>query len=133
MLAIALLNTITRFAAFDLGSCNPSKNGGVFFGLPHWWEYISTGHKDGLGNCVPDVKMPDGLWAIALAVIDILLRVAGIVAVVSIIIAGIGYITAAGNPDKISSSRRRIVNSLLGLALVLVAAVLVRFIGSSIG
>ena len=133
MLAIALLNNLTRFAAFDLSSCNPNKNGNPFFGLPHWWEYVSTGHNDGLGNCIPDVKIPDGIWAIALAVIDMLLRVAGIVAVVSIIIAGVGYITAAGNSEKITASRRRIVNSLIGLALVIIATVLVSFIGNSIG
>jgi type IV secretory pathway VirB2 component (pilin) len=61
------------------------------------------------------------------------LRLAGIVAVISIILAGIGYITAAGNAEKITSSRKRIVNSVLGLAIVFVAAAVVSFIGNSLG
>lgn len=127
-----IFTKLTTIAAFDISSCKPSSNGGSFFGLPHWWEYIATGHKDGLGNCIPDVKIPDGIWAIALAVIDMLLHIAGIIAVLSIIIAGIGYITAAGNSEKVTASRRRIVNSLLGLAIVLVASAAVSFIGNAI-
>jgi len=77
--------------------------------------------------------MPDGLWSIGLAIIDMLLYVAGIVAVISIIIAGVSYITAAGSSDQITSARKRIVNSLLGLAIVLIASALVSFIGNAIG
>jgi hypothetical protein len=77
--------------------------------------------------------MPNGLWSIGLAVIDMLLYVAGIVAVISIIIAGVSYITAAGSSDQITSARKRIINSLLGLAIVLIASALVSFIGNAIG
>jgi hypothetical protein len=82
---------------------------------------------------VPKVDLPGGLWSIGLAVIDMLLYLAGIVAVISIVIAGISYITAAGSSDQITSARKRIINSLLGLAIVLVATALVSFIGNAIG
>lgn len=122
-------------AAFNTGqACDPTKvKEYPFFGFPHWWKYITKGEYDGLGHCIPKVNMPDGLWGIGLAVIDMLLYVAGIVAVISIIIAGISYITAAGSPDQITSARKRIVNSLLGLAIVLVASALVSFICNAIG
>jgi len=77
--------------------------------------------------------MPGGLWSVGLAVIDMLLYLAGIVAVISIIIAGISYITAAGSSDQITAARKRIVNSLLGLAIVLVATAAISFIGNAIG
>ena len=102
-----------------------------FFGFPHWWKYLGT-QTDPTGKCVPAFNFPSDTWAIGLAVLDMLLYLAGIVAVVSIIIAGIGYITATGNTDKITSSRKRIVNSLLGLAVVLVASAVVSFIGNSL-
>jgi len=102
-----------------------------FFGFPHWWKYLS-GARDPLGKCAPNFQFPSDTWAVALAIIDILLRLAGIAAVISIIIAGIGYITAAGSADKITASRKRIVNSLLGLGVVLVAATIVSFIGNSL-
>ena len=102
-----------------------------FFGFPHWWKYLNT-QTDPTGKCVPAFNFPSDTWAVGLAVIDMLLHLAGIVAVVSIIIAGVSYITAAGAADKITSARKRIVNSLLGLAIVLVASAVVSFIGNSL-
>jgi hypothetical protein len=130
-----IFSRLVFFADFNTGqACDPNKvTQYPFFGFPHWWRYINKGEYDGLGHCVPKVDVPNGLWQIALAVIDMLLYVAGIVAVISIIIAGITYITAAGSADKITASRKRIVNALLGLAVVLIASALVSFIGNAIG
>jgi hypothetical protein len=114
----------------DPRTANPDLN---FFGFPHWWEYISTGEKDAFGKCVPKVTFPDGLWAIGLAAIDILLTLAGIIAVVMIIIAGINYITSMGNPEKGVSARKKITNSLIGLGIVLLASAVVSYIGRNVG
>lgn len=129
-----LLKPLT-FLAFDVSTaCDPTKAKSFsFFNFPHWWQYVHTGHLDGLGNCTPEPRIPGGLWSIGLAIIDMLLYLAGIVAVISIIIAGISYITAAGSSDQITSARKRIVNSLLGLAVVLIASAAVSFIGNAIG
>ncbi len=103
-----------------------------FFFFPHWWEYLK-GTVDNLGNCVPDFHFPGDTWAVGLAIIDMLLRLAGLVAIISIIIAGVSYITAAGTVEKTASARRRIYNSLIGLALVLIASGAVAFIGNTLG
>jgi hypothetical protein len=113
--------------------CNPNANTNPFFGFPHWWQYINNGERDGFGNCIPKPKIPEGLWAIALAVVDMLLYLAGIVAVVALIISGIMLITSAGNSEKATAARRRIINALVGLAIVLIASLVVGFIGNSIG
>jgi hypothetical protein len=121
-----LLSLPFKFAA--AGPCS----GGSFFGIPHWWEYLKV-QKDSLGQCaIPTFNFPNDILAVGLAIIDILLRVAGIVAVISIIIAGISYIGAAGAADKITASRKRIQNALIGLAIVLVASAVVSFIGNSL-
>lgn len=114
-------------------ACNlPGRNENPFFGFPHWWQYLD-GEKDAFNqNCVPKVTMPDGLWAVGLAVIDILLYLAGIVAVVSIIISGVMYVTSQGNSEKAASARKRIINSFIGLAIVLFATGIVGFIGSKL-
>lgn len=127
MFAIVSLKALSFFAA---STCTLANNS--FFGFPHWWEYLKT-ENDALGKCAPVFNFPSDMWAVALAIIDILLRFAGIAAVISIIIAGTGYITAAGSTDKITASRKRIVNSLLGLGVVIVAAAVVSFIGNSLG
>ena len=133
MLQLAI-SQIFRLAAFNIGPCDPNKlNNSSFFGFPHWWKYIKNGNYDGVGNCTPTVNFPSGIWSIAFAVVDMLLYLAGIIAVVSIIIAGISYITAAGNPETITSARKRIVNALIGLAIVIIASAVVSFIGNTIG
>ena len=129
------LTQIINFAVAYGQPCDPRKanpDSGLFFGIPHWWEYIKTGEGDVNGNCSPKVVMPDGLWAIGLAAVDILLTLAGIVAVISIIVAGISYMTTLGNAEKGVSARRRIVNSLIGLGIVIIASAVVSFIGSQL-
>ena len=134
MLAL-LLSNLSFFAVFNTGNpCDPNKTAQhAFFGFPHWWKYVTKGEYDGLGHCVPKVNFPSGIWGIALAIVDMLLYVAGIVAIVSIIIAGISYVTAAGSADKITSARKRIINSIVGLVIVVIASAIVSFIGSAIG
>lgn len=103
-----------------------------FFGFPVWWKYIKPQPKP--PNCEIKISnFPNDLWAIAFAVIDMLLYLAGIVAVVAIIIAGIMYITSMGNIEKTTAARKRIINSLIGLAIVLIAAPIVAFIGNRLG
>lgn len=119
-----------------VSECNPNdpqyNPSNPFFGFPHWWQYITTGQKDVFGHCTPAVDFPNGVWAIAFAAVDMLLYLAGLVAVISIIIAGISYITAGGQPEKAASARKRIYNSLIGLAIVLVATGVVSFIGNKL-
>lgn len=122
-MTLVLLSQIKMFAA---ATCSHS-----FFGLPVWWKYVKP--QPVPPDCNITVKMPDGLWAIAFAVVDMLLYLAGLVAVISIIIAGIQYITSLGNSDATTKARKRIQNSLIGLAIVLIAAPLVSFIGGKIG
>lgn len=128
---------LSIFFAINRGDpkwCDPrAGSSNDFFGFPHWWEYIGNGEKDAFGKCVPWVSFPDGLWAIGLAAVDILLTLAGIVAVVMIIIAGINYITSMGNPEKGVSARKKITNSLIGLGIVLLASAVVSFIGRNVG
>lgn len=126
----------TSDLAVAVGSaCDPNKanpNSG-FFGLAHWWKYIHTGQYDALGNCTPTVKFPGGLWPIGLALVDMLLFVAGLVAVGSIIYAGVEYLSTMGNAEKGVSARKRIVNSLIGLAIVIIAIPLISLIGNRLG
>jgi len=107
--------------------------GGSFFFFPHWWEFVNTSTTDASGKCVPTPVFPNDIPAVGLAIVDILLRVAGLIAIISIIVAGVAYITASGNPEKAASARKRVYNSLIGLAVVFVAAGVVAFIGNSLG
>jgi hypothetical protein len=100
---------------------------GGFFGLPAWWEFLNLD-----SNCTPIVSFPSGIWAIGLAILDILLRVAGIAAVISLMVSAVMYLTSAGDPGRAGAALSRIINSMVGLAIVVVASAIVAFIGGRI-
>lgn len=104
-----------------------------FFGFPTWWKYLNPQPSPPSCQINLDNFSLNDIWSIALAVVDMLLYIAGIVAVVSIIIAGIMYVTSIGNAEKATSARKRIQNALIGLAIVIIASAVVSFIGNNIG
>lgn len=61
-------------------------------------------------------------------VINILSIVVGIIAVIMIIFAGFRYITSAGNDQTIAAAKRTLIYALIGLVLVALAQVIVRFV-----
>ncbi|HET7827354.1 MAG TPA: hypothetical protein VFK97_00605 [Candidatus Saccharimonadales bacterium] len=103
-----------------------------FFFLPPWWEYLKNSTTDALGQCSPTFNFPNDLWLVGLAILDMLLRLAGFVAVISIIIAGIQHQFTMGDPQKAAAARRRLYNSLIGLAIALIATAAVTFIGNEL-
>lgn len=117
----------TPAASVSTTAC-PKSN---FFFIPPWYEYLDL-HSDA-GGCTPTFNFPDDILPVGLAIVDMLVRLAGFVAIVSIIIAGVTYVTAGGVVDKTATAKRRIYNSLAGLAIVSVAAGVVAFIGNKLG
>jgi type IV secretory pathway VirB2 component (pilin) len=114
-------------------ACTPDTS--TFFIFESWWKYLG-GVRDPLGNCVPNIDLvnhPSNIWLIGLAILDMLLRLAGFVAVLSIIIAGIELVRSEGSTEKATNARQRLVNSLLGLALAAGATALVAFVGHTLG
>ncbi len=127
-----MANLLNFFAAIG-DACDPKATANNFLGLPHWFEYLS-GEEDAFGKCVPvfDINSPNSLWGIALAGVDIMLRIAAMVAVGYIIYAGFQYMTSNGEPERAKNAKNTIVNALVGLVIAIVASALVSFIGNTI-
>lgn len=62
------------------------------------------------------------------AAVQILGFVAGIAAIIMIIVSGFKYITSSGDAAKVSSAKTSLVYALIGLAIAALAQVLVRFV-----
>lgn len=123
-----LEKAITIFAA----SCDPNNGAGSFFGLPHWYKYLQ-GETDPISNkCIPKINGLNDLWAIGLAVVDILLVVAGFMAVAFVIYGGFQYITSQGEADKTAAAKNTIINALVGLVITLLAIGIVSYIGGNL-
>ncbi|HWT55898.1 MAG TPA: hypothetical protein VN031_02595 [Candidatus Microsaccharimonas sp.] len=111
---------ITQFSQFAAANCSH------FFGLPTWYEYLP-------GSCSsPAITSINDLWLVVAAFVEILLRIAGLAAVVFVIFGGFQYLTSQAEPDAVSKARQTIINALVGLAIAIMAAVLVNFIAGSI-
>jgi hypothetical protein len=102
-----------------------------FFFLPPWYEYLKL-QPDEIGHCSPVFKFPDDIWLVGLALLHLLLTLAGFLAVLSIIAAGLEYIFTQGNAEKGVAARKRVVNSIIGLAIVIIATGIVSFVGNTV-
>ena len=60
-------------------------------------------------------------------IVSIAMYFVGALAIIMIILGGIMYATAAGNDDKIKKARKMIVGAVIGLAVAILAYVLVDF------
>ena len=107
-------------------------SGGGFLGFPTWYKYLPGSSDPTTHLCSPQITGLNDVWLIVAAVIEIMLRVAAIVAVVFVIYGGFGYMTSQGEPDKTTKARWTIINALAGLAISVLAAVVVGFIAGSI-
>lgn len=113
-----------------------------FFGIHPWYQYLKVEYNPYSASCElnahlfnPTTKAIDltTLSLIGLGIVDILIRVAAILAVAYVIVGGIRYVTSQGEPDKTKHATNTITNALIGLVITIMAATLVRFLGDRLG
>lgn len=125
-----LYDLLARFAA----SCSHS---GSFFGFPTWYKYLSPhdvvviSNGAGVTTCEVNFGISD-IPLVGLALVDIALRIAALIAVGYIIYGGIQFVIAQGETDKTKRARQTVINALVGLALAMVSVGIVAFIGSKV-
>lgn len=127
------MHNLMTFAA---GMCQDKQ----FLGLLPWYHYVPLNAQCGFD----DPNTPGSTYLfhllganstlilVALAIIDDLLRIAGMVAVGFVIYAGIKYITSQGMPEEAAKAQSTIINALIGLAIALVSIGVVSFLGNQL-
>lgn len=82
------------------------------------------------GDVVSDINVNQGsdLLGVVTRIINWVLGILGLVAVIIIIIAGFEWMTAGGDPDKVTNARKRMQQALIGLAIILAAWLIVSFV-----
>ena len=65
-------------------------------------------------------------------VINILLALAGLVAVIFLIVGGFRYITAGGNEEAAESGKKTITNAIIGIVVIILAFVIVRVVSNAV-
>lgn len=84
-------------------------------------------------DCATDTTSGETVNSIITTVINIFSIVVGVIAVIMIIIGGIKYITSGGDSNNISSAKTTIIYAIIGLVVVALAQVIVRFVLSRVG
>ena len=69
-----------------------------------------------------------GFNALLTKIINVISVIVGVVAVIMIIVGGFRYITSGGSPDKVTGAKNTILYGIIGLIVVALAQVIVRFV-----
>lgn len=135
LFGIGMATTTTAYAAVDK-NCDKSS---AFFGFPVWYKYLDVGELNG-DPCAfkgPSDSAGDFDWSkaiprVGLAIVEILLRIAGLVAVGFTIYGGFKYTVSQGEPENLKQAQATIVNALIGLIIAMLATGLVSFLGATL-
>jgi hypothetical protein len=126
-----------------------------FFGLVPWYHYIGNeltatgpdGHCDvQCFNLMDQGTKSDGtpktnhcgqsasdIPLVLLAIVDDLLRVAGLAAVIFVLYGALRYTASQGDPEQTAKAQSTVVNALVGTAIAITAVAFVSFLGSKLG
>lgn len=99
-------------------------------GFPTWYKYLNPRFEG--GECKIDAPFPESIGKILLAVFEILLRLAGVLAIIFTIWGGFQYILSQGEPERSSQARSSIINALIGLAIAISAVAIVNLVGRNL-
>jgi hypothetical protein len=127
-----MFNPFNLFAVSDALEKTCNQTG--FLGLVPWYHYLPDSKFQGC-----DIKNftvlggKSDLPLVLLAVVDDLLRIAGLVAIAFVIVGAVRYVTSQGNPDDAAKAQSTIINALIGLAVAMISVAIVSFLGARLG
>jgi hypothetical protein len=102
-----------------------------FLGLPTWYKYLEK-ELDSSGRCSPVIEDANAALPIGIAVLEIGLRLAGVVAVAMVFVGSFRFIASAGNGDAAAGARKTVINAIIGLIIVVMSTAIINFLGRTI-
>jgi len=82
--------------------------------------------------CSPGLPCNDRVSDFIIRIINIGLGIAGLVAVLFLILGGFRYITSAGNEETAENAKKIITNAIIGIVVIILAFVIVRVISNAL-
>ncbi len=119
-----LLVSLTQ--KFAITACKP---GGSFLGFPTWYKYLDS--ETVAGRCTPKIDLlhnPTQIAGVVFAIVEIMLRIAALVAIGFVVSGGVQYMTSQGQPEQTNKARSTIVNALIGLVIAVSATAIITFV-----
>lgn len=87
-----------------------------------------NGSSSGTGTCSNGANQDNSLNRIITLVINTFSVIVGFIAIVMMIYGGFKYITSGGDSGKVTSAKNTILYALIGIVIVALAQLLVRFV-----
>ena len=127
----------TTYAVARFGDDDDKKNekcSAAFLTFPAWYRGLPREGCDikppANGN---DTTLTGFIFTIVVNIIEIGLQLVAYAAVGYVIYGGFKYLTAAGDPSRITAGRKIITNALIGLVLSFMSIAIVNLIANGIG
>lgn len=135
------MQLIYLFQNLAATTCAAEKSERLLGLLPKWYKYlpvedINAAHCEVRVDILPSGGGPlnlQPLLPIGLSIIEMLLAIAGMVAVIYVMYGGYRYLTSQGEPENTKAALSSIVNALIGGVIAITASAIVAFIGNRIG
>lgn len=129
LLQFFVIFSVTNGVALAAQPCQPGSGG---LPLPTWYQYLPGETVNGQCEIKTDNLGGKVVILILMGIFDILLYVAGLIAVVMIIWGGFKLLTSNGEPQKIAAAKTTIFNALVGLIIAVIASQIVGFIAGGL-
>lgn len=108
------------------------------FGIPTWYKYLDGQIDPASGNCQAQMDFNEDSpteqlnipLAIGIAILEMLIFIAGIIAVGFVMYGGFRYVTSQGEPENTRAAKDTILNAVIGVVIAIMATTIVRFVAS---
>jgi len=97
------------------------------------WAFDCNAYKAQFQGVASNAPVFCSAGSLLSQVFNILLAFAGVAAVIFIIIGGFWFITSSGNEERAEKGRKTLINSIIGLAVIILAATIVRVVVNTLG
>ena len=100
-----------------------------------WYKYLEGVSVDGECRVVmeaDDFTNGKNVSLIAIAVIELITRVSGLIAVGYVIYGAFQYILSQGEPEGLKNAKNTITNALIGFIVILFATAILQFLGRAL-
>ena len=101
------------------------KAGRSFLGIPSWDRGLGDCENIGINDLVKDDKA-NPILVVTFNIMEAIIRIAGMVAIAFLIVAGFKYVLSEGNPQKAAEAQSTAINALIGMVIAVLGVAAIR-------
>lgn len=103
-----------------------------FLTIPPWYRGLTDDQCNIKTPGSTSADLQNFVWTIVLNIIEIMLHLAGYVAIFFIIFGGFKYMTSAGSADGMTKAKGTIMNAVIGLVISIMSIAIVNVVAGAI-